>query len=121
MKFSNLLFALVAFGQNTLVVSTDMIYLPYATTYTFDVVAGEEPVDTIAGEALVNGCLTSSFNAIHDPTKYFIQAIIPQSETVDPVPTAREGRLSAVKKNCKFHMLECNLLFHLSVESVLVA
>ena len=89
---------------------TDMIYVPQETKYTFDVLATEEPTDTISGAALVNGCLVSSYNAIHDPTKYFIQAIIPQSETVVPLPptgSAIVGSLRAVRKPCKLHHDEC--------------
>ena len=122
MKFSLVFIGLVAHAkasQDVLGVTSDMIYVPQETKYTFNVLATEEPTDTISDAALVNGCLESSYNAIHDPTKYFIQAIIPQSEAVVPVPPAGSasiGTLRAAQKSCKLRVLEC-IVFLVSASS----
>ena len=62
----------------------EMIYTDHETAYSFSVTSPEEPVETNNHDEFINQCLLSSYNSIHDPSKYFIDSVTQESEQILP-------------------------------------
>jgi hypothetical protein len=62
----------------------DKIYTDHETAYSFSVTSSEEPVETNNHDEFINQCLLSSYNSIHDPSKYFIDSVTQESEQILP-------------------------------------
>ena len=75
-----------------------MIETSIETNYTFDVVADTLPDTSAERENMVTGCLQSSFNAIHDPTKNRILAVEVENHIV--VPDTHNRHVAEVSARC---------------------
>ena len=62
----------------------DIIYTDHETAYSFSVTSPEEPVETNNHDEFINQCLLSSYNSIHDSSKYFIDSVTQESEQILP-------------------------------------
>jgi len=63
------------------------------TSISFDIESESEPVSSEAKNAFVDGCLTSSFNAINNPKEYVLKSVEITEETISEVGT--HGKLKS--------------------------
>ena len=86
MKFSFIIEALIINALTSLAYSFqgDTIYTDHDTAYSFSVTSTDEPVETNKHDEFINQCLLSSYNSIHDPSKYFIDSITQENEQILP-------------------------------------
>ena len=78
---------------------SDMILTNHQTFYGFNVAATAEPTESSQHDAFINACLTSSYNSINDPTKYYVKTVIPEAETIvekPPSPADNSNNLDAL-------------------------
>ena len=86
-------------------VPDDMVLVQQETHYTFQVDAKTAPVESDDTDDMINECLASSFNNMHDPSEYQVQSIELESETV--TPTARQTGLE--QSYCTFQLESSDL------------
>jgi hypothetical protein len=86
MRFSFISMAIVATASALIPKSfgDDMIYTDHDTAYSFSVTSTEEPVETNNDDEFINQCLVSSYNSIHNPSKYLIDSVTQESEQILP-------------------------------------
>jgi hypothetical protein len=98
----------------------DTIYTDHDTAYSFSVTSTDEPIESNKHDEFINQCLLSSYNSIHDPSKYFIDSITQENEQILPPSFAlsdydKNGTLlSKVSGNLSnrttnFHLLRVSL------------
>ena len=66
--------------------TNDMILTNHQTFYGFNVAATAEPTSSSEHDTFINACLTSSYNSINDPTKYYVKTVIPEAEAIVVAP-----------------------------------
>jgi hypothetical protein len=71
-------------NHNIQPLTDDMIYTNHDTAYSFSVTSTDEPVETNNDDEFINQCLVSSYNSIHNPSKYLIDSITQESEQILP-------------------------------------
>jgi hypothetical protein len=78
----------------TLDLESDMIFTDHQTFYGFNVAATAEPTESTQHDAFINACLTSSYNSINDPTKYYVKTVIPETETIVVAPPSADNSIN---------------------------
>ena len=76
--------------------TNDMILTNHQTFYGFNVAATAEPTSSSEHDAFINACLTSSYNSINDPTKYYVKTVIPEAEAIVVAPPSANNNINNI-------------------------